>query len=92
VKTKTINGRRVSSRDPERYDLKDWLLSLYLGDHGRLVDHYGSEPTGISVKAAMTGSSGTLGGYTVPMDLYHELITPLHYQPIVRSGARCSAC
>jgi HK97 family phage major capsid protein len=86
MKTKTYHRTDPSGQRP--HDLADFLLSVRLGQKDRLVGEYAAQSASLPImhKAAMSGSSGTLGGYTIPQELHPEVfISP--FRPIVRPRA-----
>jgi HK97 family phage major capsid protein len=60
--------------DP-RKSFGDWLLACARNDARYLEKHYGSSFVAWQTKAALGESSGVTGGYTVPPELFEQLMT-----------------
>lgn len=64
--------------------LCDWLDRVRRRDNAGLAKHYPE----ILAKAALSTTSGTTGGYLVPVDLREELFETVDEESIIRPGAR----
>jgi HK97 family phage major capsid protein len=64
----------VGNGDP-RKSFGDWLLACARNDARYLEKHYGSSFVAWQTKAALAESSGVTGGYTVPPELFEQLMT-----------------
>jgi len=69
------------------HNFADWLLAVRRGDSKYLADNYKSFPSEADTKTAMTTSSGTAGGYTVPIEFLPKLLAAAAEVSIVRSRA-----
>jgi HK97 family phage major capsid protein len=69
------------------HNFADWLLAVRRGDSKYLAENYKSFPSETDTKTAMTTSSGTAGGYTVPVEFLPKLLAAAAEVSIVRSRA-----
>jgi HK97 family phage major capsid protein len=84
--TASLESTPTKSINP-RHNIGDWLLCLRNCNAKRLADEYHSFPIKAGMKAAITSTSGSLGGYTVPTDLVPDILQAVTEQSIVRPRA-----
>lgn len=77
----------AGENDFQRRDrsLGDWLLEVRRGDEAALERKYGSTPS--SMKASMTGATGSQGGYLVPEEFLPKLYALSGERAVVRPRA-----
>jgi HK97 family phage major capsid protein len=74
----------------KNHNFADWLLCVRHGNAKRLEEEYGSSFADwgdASQKTAMTGMSGTAGGYTVPIEFLPRLLAAAAEQSVARPRA-----
>src|SRR6516225_2340475 len=72
--------------DP-RKSFGDWLLACARNDARYPEKHYGSNFVAWQTKAALAESSGVTGGYTVPPELFEQLMTIVAETTFIRPRA-----
>src|SRR5579883_2689364 len=72
--------------DP-RKSFGDWLLACARNDTRYLEKHYGSNFVAWQTKAALAESSGVTGGYTVPPELFEQLMAIVAELAFIRPRA-----
>lgn len=76
-------GRESPEYDDPHHCFGDWLLHVARQDDAYLEKTYGS----IRAKAALAESSGSTGGYIVPPEFYHKLLTLIAEEAVIRPYA-----
>jgi HK97 family phage major capsid protein len=72
----------------KNHNFADWLLAVRRNDAKYLNEKYGSfQVEGAEQKTAMTTSSGTAGGYTVPTEFLPQLLEAAIEASVARSRA-----
>jgi HK97 family phage major capsid protein len=77
----------VGGNGDPRKSFGDWLLACARNDARYLEKHYGSNFVAWQTKAALGESSGVTGGYTVPPELFEQLMTIVAEMAFIRPRA-----